>query len=153
MGTARNTARRPCETIFCCGQAFQKRGHMQRWSETGYACFTQNHLIAEVDGMVSGRVDIFCSGGLRFLTDHRYHLRAGDRLNEEPVMYIGMDSHGLVQAAPRVSGDAMLDLCCGSGIQGIIASRYANTVTAVDINPRAVRFARFNAQFNGVEKL
>ena len=51
----------------------------------------------------------------------------------------------------RHQNRAVLDLCCGSGIQGIVASRYAKEVIAVDINPRAVRFARFNAQFNGVE--
>ncbi len=32
----------------------------------------------------------------------------------------------------------------------LVASRYARQVVAVDLNPRAVRFARFNAQLNGV---
>ncbi|MEC7583924.1 MAG: carbamoyltransferase C-terminal domain-containing protein [Planctomycetota bacterium] len=107
-------------------------------------------LLAEGDGVVTACVDLFCSGGLLFATDHRYMVRSGDRIDEEPVMYIGMDSHGLVQTAPRDSCERVLDLCCGSGVQGIVASRYARHVVAVDLNPRAVRFARFNAQLNGV---
>jgi len=77
-------------------------------------------------------------------------IRANDRLDEDPVMYIGMDSHGLVQTAPRELCNSVLDLCCGSGVQGLVASRYARQVIAVDLNPRAVRFARFNAQLNGI---
>ena len=108
-------------------------------------------VLKDVDGTVTAAVDLFCSGGMVFATDHRYQLREGDRLDEEPVMYIGMDSHGLVQTAPRQPCGELLDLCTGSGIQGLVASRYASRVVAVDLNPRAVRFARFNAQLNGVQ--
>ena len=100
---------------------------------------------------VRSRVDLYCSGGMVFATDHRAMLQEGDALSEDPVMYIGMDSHGLVQCAPREPCERLLDLCCGSGIQGLVASRYAREVVAVDLNPRAVRFSRFNAQLNGVQ--
>ena len=108
-------------------------------------------LAADENGDLSATVDLFCSGGMVFATDHRYQLREGDSLDEEPVMYIGMDSHGLVQTAPRQVADSLLDLCCGSGVQGLVASRYSIRVVAVDLNPRAVRFARFNAQLNGIQ--
>ena len=107
-------------------------------------------ILVEREDLLWGGVDLFCSGGLLFVTDHRYMIREEDRLDEDPVMYIGMDSHGLVQTAPRKSCDRVLDLCCGSGIQGLVASRYARNIVAVDLNPRAVRFARFNAQMNGI---
>ena len=114
--------------------------------------FCLTHGLLKVNGSgFTAQIDIFCSGGLRFMTDHRYHLRQDDRLDEEPVMYIGMDSHGLVQTAPRERCGRVLDLCCGSGIQGLVASQYAEQVVAVDINPRAIRFARFNQQLNGIE--
>ncbi|CAM9373576.1 unnamed protein product, partial [Chrysoparadoxa australica] len=72
-------------------------------------------------------------------------------LTEEPVMYIGVDSIGLVQHAPRPQAQHVLDLCTGSGIQGIVAAlTYPSHVTCVDISPRAVRFARFNAALNCV---
>jgi methylase of polypeptide subunit release factors len=46
----------------------------------------------------------------------------------------------------------LLDLCCGSGVQGLCAAAAdpAVTVTAIDLNPRAVRFTRFNAALNGL---
>lgn len=113
-------------------------------------CLTHG-LLAQVNGGYAATVDLFCSGGLRVITDHRYDLREWDSLDEDPVMYIGMDSHGLVQTAPREVCGSVLDLCCGSGIQGLVASRYAERVVGVDINPRAVRFSRFNAQMNGIE--
>lgn len=108
-------------------------------------------LLKESGQTERSRVDLFCSGGMFFATDHRAMLHPEDAIEEDPVMYIGMDSHGLVQTAPRGACDRLLDLCCGSGVQGLVASRYAHQVVAVDLNPRAVRFTRFNAQLNGVE--
>jgi carbamoyltransferase len=110
-------------------------------------------LIPRAKGTWASRVDLFCSGGLFFATDHRYMLLDEDRINEDPVMYIGMDSHGLVQTAPRRDAEQLLDLCCGSGIQGVVASRHSGEVTLVDLNPRAIRFSRFNVQLNGVENV
>jgi carbamoyltransferase len=99
----------------------------------------------------SSRVDLFDAAGLYIATDHRYMLLPEDQINEDPVMYLGMDSMGLVYTAPRYGVDCILDLCTGSGIQALTASRYAHQVVGVDINPRALRFARFNAQLNGIE--
>ncbi len=72
---------------------------------------------------------------------------------ESPVMYIGMDSMGLVHTAPQYDSETLLDLCCGSGVQGLCATRYARSVIGVDINPRAIRFSRFNAQLNGIDNI
>ena len=91
-------------------------------------------------------------------------------LEEEPVMYIGSDSLGLVRMAaiaaqvvpasskPSGAGPVqVLDLCTGSGIQGIAFARLmailgaSAAVKCVDINPRAARFARFNAALNGLD--
>jgi carbamoyltransferase len=99
----------------------------------------------------SSRVDLFEAAGLYIATDHRYMLLPEDKIDEDPVMYLGMDSMGLVHTAPRYKVDCILDLCTGSGIQALTASRYAHRVVGVDINPRALRFARFNAQLNSIE--
>lgn len=102
----------------------------------------------------AARIDIFDVAGLYIATDHRYMVLPEDQqVDESPVMYIGMDSMGLVHTAPHYAVDRVLDLCCGSGIQGIVASRYANQVVSVDINPRAIRFSRFNAQLNGINNI
>mgnify|MGYP001800265198 FL=1 len=98
----------------------------------------------------AARVDLFCVEGLYIATDHRYMFFEEDKIGEDPVMYLGADSMGLVYTAPQYLANQVLDLCCGSGVQGLVASRYAEQVTSVDINPRAVRFSRFNAQLNGI---
>ncbi|BAZ52569.1 putative nodulation protein [Nostoc sp. NIES-4103] len=98
----------------------------------------------------ASRVDVFAVAGLYVATDHRYMIMVEDEIDEDAVMYIGMDSMGLVCTAPQHSANRVLDLCCGSGIQSLVASRYSQVVMGVDINPRAIRFARFNAQLNGI---
>jgi release factor glutamine methyltransferase len=45
----------------------------------------------------------------------------------------------------------VLDLGCGSGAAGVAAARRGCAVTAVDINPSAVRCTRINALLNEVD--
>jgi tRNA1(Val) A37 N6-methylase TrmN6 len=76
-------------------------------------------------------------------------------LHHGSVMYIGPDSLALVQHIPRLINNQkrILDLCTGSGIQALAALRCSpdgTTATCVDINPRALQFARFNAALNGL---
>jgi hypothetical protein len=42
-----------------------------------------------------------------------------------------------------------LDLGTGNGHQALLAANHSGHVTGVDINPRALRFAAFNAELNG----
>ncbi len=106
------------------------------------------------EALWASRIDIFDVAGLYIATDHRYMVLPEDKqVDESPVMYIGMDSMGLVHTAPHYPVDRVLDLCSGSGVQGLIASRYAQQVISVDINPRAMRFSRFNAQLNGINNI
>lgn len=135
-------------------------------------------LLSNPSGVGGGQVGkgIISPGDMVFATD--WPPPGSTALTEEPVMYIGPDSIGLVQHAPRSVApcsdsnefvergegidetgrprmEMILDLCCGSGVQGIAAAvlRRGNArVTCVDINPRAVRFARFNAALNGLDE-
>ncbi|MDQ7799421.1 MAG: methyltransferase [Candidatus Edwardsbacteria bacterium] len=50
----------------------------------------------------------------------------------------------------RTSCKTALDLGCGSGLQSLILSKSAEKVTGVDINPRAIDLAKFNALLNGI---
>jgi methylase of polypeptide subunit release factors len=56
----------------------------------------------------------------------------------------------LAQMIPRVSARSMLDLGTGSGVLALRGAAQSDRVTGVDINPRALMFARFNAGLNGV---
>lgn len=51
------------------------------------------------------------------------------------------------------SWDSVLDIGTGSGVLAIQASRSARSVTGIDINPRAVGCARFNAALNGASNV
>ncbi len=58
-----------------------------------------------------------------------------------------IDTLALGVAHPRV-----LDLGCGTGLQGLAAARRGWDVVACDINPEAVRCTRINALLNRVEE-
>ena len=104
-------------------------------------------------GLCRAKIDLFPVEDLVIATDHRYQVLQGDAMSEEPVMYVGRDSIGLVKTAPRDDSESHLDLCTGSGVQALVAARYANRVVGVDLNPRALRFARFNAALNGINNV
>jgi methyltransferase family protein len=75
----------------------------------------------------------------------------------------GMDAHWVAGIHPpsvtlakltvRRPVARALDTGTGNGIQALLASRHAETVTATDVNPRALDFARLNAGLNQVENL
>ncbi len=46
--------------------------------------------------------------------------------------------------------ESLLELGTGAGLGALVASRFARKVTATDIVPRAVEYARFNCRLNGV---
>ncbi len=52
---------------------------------------------------------------------------------------------------PTTPCDRFLELCAGTGIAALLASRYAGHTWATDITERATHFARFNAGLNGIE--
>lgn len=54
----------------------------------------------------------------------------------------------------RLSGtETVLDAYCGVGTIGIVASRHAREVLAVELNPAAIRDAKRNAALNGIENI
>jgi len=69
---------------------------------------------------------------------------------KQPV-YIGLESLWLTRALPpRVTG-SVLDICAGSGIQGLLcAQRGADRVVALELDPFAATCARLNAALNGL---
>ena len=82
---------------------------------------------------------------------------ACDRSDETPgevdvdfVAGVHAPSITLAKLAVRRRVEATLDLGTGLGVQALLAARHSTRVTAVDLNARALHFARFNAQLNGV---
>jgi SAM-dependent methyltransferase len=77
-----------------------------------------------------------------------------DTLDEEDLVAWPDDSsHHLATAIPAGRRESWLDLGCGSGFAQLARPQLARTLTAVDLNPRAVRYARMGAALSGIEQL
>lgn len=87
-----------------------------------------------------------CLGKLIFTDRH-----LSTDFHAQHVYELGTDSYVLARVTPRKTGQRALDLCTGSGVHAILATDHHSQVVAVDLNPRALQFARFNAAFNEVE--
>ncbi len=58
-----------------------------------------------------------------------------------------------VELADLRGSEVVLDAYCGIGTIGIVASRRAKEVIAVELNPQAIRDAKQNARLNGIENI
>ena len=86
----------------------------------------------------------------------KYEAAEGERVMRlDPGMAFGTGSHATTRMCldlMDVKGKTVIDVGCGSGILGIAASLSgAKSVYMCDIDEQAVRFAKENAQQNGVE--
>ena len=108
-------------------------------------------LVASAGDEVRGLVDLVPREELLVASD-RFH---DDRLPERPDHVYGPTppTRALASLTVRQPVESALDLGTGSGIQAILAAAHAERVVGVDVNPRALLFARFNAIANGVSNL
>src|SRR5262249_25641001 len=74
--------------------------------------------------------------------------RAAD---ENFVTGVNSASRTLATPTARSRIDRPLDLGTGSGVQAVLAARHSEHVVAVDVNPRALRYADLNPRLNGVQ--
>jgi carbamoyltransferase len=109
--------------------------------------------IVAVDGGWRSVVSITWIGKRLILADARaYNALWPGEPAPDYVMPPGGDSLGLVRVAPRARRGRTLDLCCGSGVQALSAAGWSDEVVGVDLNPRALRFARVNAAANRIDR-
>jgi methylase of polypeptide subunit release factors len=66
-------------------------------------------------------------------------------------VYFGEDSQFLRHVVRPRRGDRCLDLCTGTGVQALRCAAVAAHVDAVDLDPAAVRLARWNAVLNDLD--
>ena len=69
------------------------------------------------------------------------------------VLGVGPPALLLARLTVRRAARRVLDLGCGGGVQALLAVRHAQSVVGVDLNPRALAFARFNACLNGIRNV
>ncbi|MGH7525601.1 MAG: methyltransferase [Gemmatimonadales bacterium] len=72
---------------------------------------------------------------------------------QEDAVYpaVSQNTRHFLSSLPKTPCESFLELCAGTGIAALLASRYAGHTWATDITERATRFARFNAALNGIE--
>ncbi|MBV9193608.1 MAG: methyltransferase [Solirubrobacterales bacterium] len=80
---------------------------------------------------------------------------AGDLGGDQPDQVGGVTRAGITlsQLTVRKETAATLDLGTGCGLQALLSAEHSAHVTAIDVNPRALRFAAFNAALNGIENV
>lgn len=73
--------------------------------------------------------------------------------NRNTDVYIGYDSLRLAENIVFDRGSTALDLCSGTGIQGLLAAKSAKRVVSVELNEKAIPVNRFNILLNGMEDI
>jgi SAM-dependent methyltransferase len=109
-------------------------------------------LLERCEGKVQAQVSLYPVGQNLIFSDLAWpQLRRGgpSSVPYDQVMYVGTDSRWLARATVRRAVPASLDLCCGPGIQALLAAAHTGHATAVDINPGAVACTAFNAKVMG----
>jgi len=71
----------------------------------------------------------------------------------ELVLGVGGASTTLANITVRRPARRVLDLGTGSGVQALHAARHAASVTATDVNPRALHFTRLTAALSGLDSI
>ncbi len=79
--------------------------------------------------------------------------RLQSRRASDYVMGVGNSTLTLANLTVRRKVGACLDLGTGCGIQAFLAAEHSDRVVATDRNPRALQFARFNAELNGFQNI
>lgn len=88
--------------------------------------------------------------GFLVASDHTASIDAG---NPDMVLWPNPTTKLLLNFTIRRPSRQTLDLGTGNGMLALRAAAHSKTVVATDVNPQAVRFARFNAGLNEIENI
>ena len=108
-------------------------------------------LIETNDGQVTSLVKFVPYRGLMLISDFDWALETVSHTHS--VMGITGSTKFLDYVTIRRPSRLTLDLGTGTGVQALLAARHSEQVIAVDVSSRALAFARFNAQLNGIKNI
>lgn len=97
-------------------------------------------------------VELFPYQGMVLACD-RKRLPGDVQEDRDYVLGLSPSTELLANLTLRRRVGATLDLGTGCGVQALLAARHSQHVIGVDINPRALNFAAFNAQLNGISNV
>jgi methylase of polypeptide subunit release factors len=101
-------------------------------------------LVRALDGEVAPLVEIVPDDDLLIAADPF----GGELSHHDHVPGLSPPARVLAAVTVRREVESALDLGTGQGIHALLAATHARRVTAVDVNPRALRFAAFNVLLN-----
>jgi methylase of polypeptide subunit release factors len=76
-----------------------------------------------------------------------------DTIPEETLMLISSSSLEVAHLMTRHPTQNALDIGTGCGFLATVLAPFCNRVTAIDVNPAAIRAAGFNARWNGLDNI
>lgn len=108
-------------------------------------------LLAESGNTLHPTVSIMPYDGLLIAFDMPHQSTQAAR--EDMVMSVSGSSMAVARSAVRLPRRRALDLGTGNGYLALLAARWSEQVVATDVSPRALAFAEFNANLNGVSNI
>jgi methylase of polypeptide subunit release factors len=107
-------------------------------------------LLREENGELHPEAMLFPMDKFVFAADHTQKIDCGAA---DLVLWPNPTSRLLSRFTVRQPSRATLDVGTGSGVQALLAADHSDSVVGTDLNPRAVAFAAFSAQLNGIKKI
>jgi SAM-dependent methyltransferase len=135
--------------LFVLGEAVSAKPMQTALGEKAWAFVLETGLAHMQDGLLWPNVYLTAWQGFWFAADLAANQAVEDAVfipDQSAVMMSGMIAPQ--RDEPKRS---MLDIGSGSGILALLANVHFDSVVAVDINPRALAFTRFNAALNNVD--
>ncbi|HEX2052823.1 MAG TPA: methyltransferase [Actinomycetota bacterium] len=106
-------------------------------------------LLGSAGSELQPKLRIVPAFGMLFAHDnHRL-----DNLQVDSVLGWTSSARTLASMTVRRPVESVLDLGTGSGLQALLASRHADRVVALDLNPRALWLTELNCMLNGVDNV
>jgi len=105
-------------------------------------------LLREHGRYVSSNVEIQSYGGLLLAVD-----RVEQYAHADVVMSVAASSVEVANVTVRNPVQDALDFGTGCGVQALLTSAHSERVFAVDLNPRAIEFTRFNCALNSIRNV
>jgi release factor glutamine methyltransferase len=114
-------------------------------------------IVRKVGGRIRANVQVFPLSGKFICTDflfsiHRVRNGRFVRRRDDVWAILPYESPYIAKKAIVERGDVVLDLATGSGIIALFCAEKAERVVATDINPKAIKYAKFNAILNNLEE-
>jgi methylase of polypeptide subunit release factors len=136
--------------LFICGQTESERVAADALAPLPLADALAAGIVERGDGGIRQALDLEPYGDAWWvLSDLPAGSRPGQPLAADHVLGVGGASSTLIGATVRRPVRTALDLGTGSGVQALHLATHADSVTATDLSPRALRFAATTAALNG----